>query len=361
MTKRETNILKGIGIILMYFHHLFYLKDNYISYNIDFGVLGESRTVIISQMCKVCVAVFVFASSYGITKSLNSRYNESTQVSYSNYCVERYLKLMSGFWFIWLVAQLTSCIGDRYKIYGQDIILRIKYTVIDFFGSANALGTPSLNATWWYMPFAILLIFIMPCIWMVVKKIGIGSLIIALFLPVYMGTNISNSINFYMFTIVLGILLAENNVLENIKEKITFSIPKTMGVSIILVFVLLLLLYMRYKAVSVVVVALYDGLFTLVLCFFSMNISIIPVVGKALEFIGVHSMNMFLTHTFIKAYYFQDFSYQWKYPWLILLVLLVDTLIISVIIEWIKKSIGYNKLTQRVVNKSKVMIEKVRG
>ena len=29
MTIKETNILKGFGIILMYFHHLFYLKENY--------------------------------------------------------------------------------------------------------------------------------------------------------------------------------------------------------------------------------------------------------------------------------------------------------------------------------------------
>ena len=72
--------------------------------------------MIYSLMCKVCVAIFVFATAYGVTKSLNTCYvtRDMSFIDISKYSMIRYFKLMTGFWFI---AQTTSFIGDRYKIY----------------------------------------------------------------------------------------------------------------------------------------------------------------------------------------------------------------------------------------------------
>ena len=65
---------------------------------------------------------------------------------------------------------------------------------------------------------------------------------------------------------------------------------------------------------------------------------------KVLEFIGVHSFNIFLFHTFIYYYYFPTFIYGFGNPVLIFAVLLGVCLLISVGIEKLKEVIGFNKI-----------------
>ena len=65
---------------------------------------------------------------------------------------------------------------------------------------------------------------------------------------------------------------------------------------------------------------------------------------SGLEFLGKHSLNMFLMHTFIRHYWYHDFIYSFKYAWIDTLVLIVITVILSMIIEWLKDITGYHKL-----------------
>lgn len=54
----DTNALKGIALILLLCHHLFYIQDG--SYN-DILVFGKYPLVQeFGLACKVCVAIFVF-------------------------------------------------------------------------------------------------------------------------------------------------------------------------------------------------------------------------------------------------------------------------------------------------------------
>lgn len=60
----DTNALKGIALILLLCHHLFYIQDG--SYN-DILVFGKYPLVQeFGLACKVCVAIFVFLSGYGL-------------------------------------------------------------------------------------------------------------------------------------------------------------------------------------------------------------------------------------------------------------------------------------------------------
>ena len=76
----------------------------------------------------------------------------------------------------------------------------------------------------------------------------------------------------------------------------------------------------------------------------------VPLVSKVLEFAGKHSMNIFLTHTFIYYYFYDDFIYSFHYSVLIFTVLLLLSLGVSIGIGVIKKVTGYNKLTQWMIN-----------
>lgn len=71
-------------------------------------------------------------------------------------------------------------------------------------------------------------------------------------------------------------------------------------------------------------------------------------IRKMLIYLGKHSMNIFLTHTFIRYYYLSDFIYSFKHFILINLVLLILSLILSILIEYLKKIIGYEVLIKKL-------------
>lgn len=56
-----------------------------------------------------------------------------------------------------------------------------------------------------------------------------------------------------------------------------------------------------------------------------------------MSFLGKHSMNIFLFHTFIFVFWFQDFIYCSRNPIVIFFTLLFICIPISMLLEWIKK------------------------
>lgn len=84
---------------------------------------------------------------------------------------------------------------------------------------------------------------------------------------------------------------------------------------------------------------------------------LVPIVIKKIikravffPFLGEHSINIYLVHTFIYYYFFSDFIYSFKYPALIFLVLLILTLCISIALEELKKRTGYVNLVRKLLD-----------
>lgn len=74
MQKRESNIAKGLAVIFMYLHHLFGIEKKWGGeYQIQTIVFSEPQMMQISAALKICVAIFVFITAYGICRSLSSR------------------------------------------------------------------------------------------------------------------------------------------------------------------------------------------------------------------------------------------------------------------------------------------------
>lgn len=90
--------------------------------------------------------------------------------------------------------------------------------------------------------------------------------------------------------------------------------------------------------------------FEIILLFKSLNIKH-PKIVTTLSFIGSHSMNIFMFHTFIYYYYFEDFIYYTRNPLLIFITLLVVCLILSMGIEYLKKKLHFAQCQQKIINK----------
>lgn len=344
MTKKESNICKGIAIIMMFVHHLFYDRDRYAGVNVVFWG-GEELTLIIAQLCKVCVAVFVFLSAYGMTKTFNRN-------NVSKFCIRRYIKLIFLFWFAYLVSVLSTFIFDGRTLaeaYGNDGAVSMNYLITDMMGTAQMFGFPTLNPTWWYISFAILLIFLYPVFYYAYEKMGKAVLILAVFFPSLIQLNqdlsMRGTVSWYCLGIVLGIASAEECWFEKIRTSKNVKIISTLSI-----FAVPVLFYIRYLRLCRAFII--DNILAFAICLF-VTLIIGKIIGlrDVLGFLGMHSANMFLLHTFIFKYYFHDFIYSNGWAFVILLRLIIATLLISLVLEFIKKLIGYKKLENMLLEK----------
>jgi hypothetical protein len=328
-TKIDTNICKGIAIVMMYIHHLFYSSTTPGMDRVYFWLLTEDELIFFAKACKICVAIFVFLSGYDTYVSM-MRKQELDLVSYAK---RRYFSMMTGFWIIFADVQLLSYFTSRTResVYGESFILRCWYTLIDGLGLAHAFGTPTYNATWWYMSYAVLLVFLLPILILASKKIGFLVLPIAVLLPRMASFDMGSTFFRYLLPLLFGIICAQYQCFERIDQ----VLKKSWGLKIICCAILVLfigggMIFIRKIGYT----SLMEAPVTLAICLLVyLYLSKIPLLSKILSVFGEYSLYMFLTHTFVKAYFFREFTYSFRYPLLILLVLLLDTLVLAILIR----------------------------
>ena len=155
MGKRESNIVKGIGIIMMLAFHLFYdLGTVYRRGGAGISCLPftlHELSLLVAPL-KACVALFVLVTAYGTYVQLEHR-GISGGRECSAYIVEHLVKLLAGFWVVFGLAAVVSlaipshCIFEAYP--ADNRAQALSYFLVDLFGLARLFGTPTFNATWW--------------------------------------------------------------------------------------------------------------------------------------------------------------------------------------------------------------------
>lgn len=208
---RETNISKGVACILLLFHHLFYHSSRYDMYYHILGIDNPPLIAKIAIMSKVCVAIFVILSGYGLAKSF-----EKASCSSAYFTYKHIVKLLCQYWFVFIIfVPLGFFLGKNpVEIYGTGV-KGITVFVIDFMGLANIFGTRTMNATWWYMGLIIILYMLFPIFHMTVKRYSYPALVGA-FLICFFGTVTGrwyHSLFAWILPFVTGIYLAQKGCL----------------------------------------------------------------------------------------------------------------------------------------------------
>lgn len=94
----------------------------------------------------------------------------------------------------------------------------------------------------------------------------------------------------------------------------------------------------RQSGISAVLFEIRDGIIPFFIIYSCYEfVSGIKYLNIVLMFIGKYSMKVFLIHTIIRATYFRKFIYGFKYAPLIVIVLLAISLVVAVLVEWIKQ------------------------
>ena len=204
------------------------------------------------------------------------------------------------------------------------------------------------------MSLAIGIILLFPLILKLYKKFDILLVVAYPFFFRVLNFEVNDTTRWY-YAAILGVVCADKDLLYKIKkfllkEKDSLSDHflrsfMAMGIKFVMATVLLVfLIVFRQAQVGWRFAVFLNGIVpAYVILFVYVYLSNFKVLKKILVFLGHHSMNMFLTHSFLRAIYLTEFSYSFKYAILDIIVMVIITVIISLTIEGLKHVLKYEK------------------
>lgn len=372
-TKEHTMQMKGIAIIILLFHHCFLNAQRWATvpyeklattkgwgyYPISFAPFSSHTIQYLASFSKICVAMFVFMTGYGMWVSYESQKKKTTM---SNYIKKRMVTLMTGFLIIFVVTEILAIPTGRFiEVYGHDF-RSVVYMIIDALGLAKLLGTPLFCLTWWYMSLAIVLIMIFPFVHSIMEKYQWVVVVASIIVPRACGFGQSTDLFRYLLAYTLGMYFAQHDLLARIKEKFMEQNVAGKLLSLIVSLIgLAVIIKCRQNAwIGWKYLDFWDGFAAM----YMIVISYIYILNgkwivKGLGFLGKHSMNIFLIHSFYRDVFFHEFTYSFYYAWLDYIVLMAISLVTSIEFEWFKKLIRYEKFidwVKRLVTKEGVTV-----
>ena len=372
-TKEHTMQMKGIAIIILLFHHCFLNAQRWATvpyeklattkrwgyYPISFAPFSSHTIQYLASFSKICVAMFVFMTGYGMWVSYESQKKKTTM---SNYIKKRMVTLMTGFLIIFVVTEILAIPTGRFiEVYGHDF-RSVVYMIIDALGLAKLLGTPLFCLTWWYMSLAIVLIMIFPFVHSIMEKYQWVVVVASIIVPRACGFGQSTDLFRYLLAYTLGMYFAQHDLLARIKEKFMEQNVAGKLLSLIVSLIgLAVIIKCRQNAwIGWKYLDFWDG-FAAMYVIVNSYIYILngKWIVKGLGFLGKHSMNIFLIHSFYRDVFFHKFTYSFYYAWLDYIVLMAISLVTSIVLEWFKKLIRYEKFIEwvkRLVTKEGVTV-----
>ena len=199
-TKKQTNILKGIAVLLLLIHHSWApLKTE------TMPVYGEAIKTMTS-MGKLSVAIFAILSGYGMFKSA-----EKKDRSVWEGVLAHILKVYTVFWLTGglLAALVSASNGGLSVLYGR---MPVYHLLLDLLALSHIARTPMLANSWWYVTAALLYYCFFPFLYGGIAKLKKGNYILwllsAMWLMLHPGTN---TILVYGIFFVMGMILAERD------------------------------------------------------------------------------------------------------------------------------------------------------
>ena len=343
ITKAETDIIKCIAIGATLCHHLFLNHREYGQLPFRFALIG-----------KICVSLFVFLSGYGMAIKFQKIWDVDSikdKLTYTmKFFIGRLTKFYLNYWAIFIIfVPLGIFVFNRHlsDAYGTEQLIWV-CLIKDLLGLQ---GVESYNATWWFNRLIISLWIFFPILYWLMK-----SRVISPWLLVLLYFNPGYYLNFlkffapglptYSVPFALGILVAiRGNEINKFLNK--FNPYTIISLAIPITF---LFLYMRNIAVTPYFIGIKVDPFAVI----SISLSVICVrriTGinfSAMAYVGTHSANMYLQHTFILGYFFPTLIYGIKNSLLIFVTLFSTSLFLSVVTESLKRRIGFYKLLDKI-------------
>lgn len=298
LTRQDTSAMKGIAILAMLCHHMYGFPpqwaEPYTGVLAWLGILG-----------KVCVALFLFCSGYG----LSAQYESKSIVENVKFISKRLFKFYINYWVIFLIfVPITIFFFDRSlsMAYGDHVNIP-KRLIFDLLGMQEL---SSYNVTWWFNKLIITLYLLFPLLYRLTRlKPWIAAIVgfIIMQIAIYY-TDAPVSVLIWQYPFILGIVW---KLYENKGTQVQEWLEGHRMVSIC-VSVLLLIVTVIIRMYPIIPYCNGIGIDGFVSCAIALCVITIlrnfPHIMSVFAFLGKHSINIYLIHTF-----FNDF---WHLSWL---------------------------------------------
>lgn len=351
LKKEDSAALKGLAVLLLIFHHCYRLADRIERYQVDLCGLTTEQLVAIAECCKICVAIFAFVSGYGLMYGYSAKMKNKEKYAVSEWISGHLLSTMSGFWFTAAVSYLIYFglgLKDPSK-WGETFYERGFAVFADILGISRLLETESLNGAWWYMSAAFVFIILLPLLDGTIEKFGgIFCIAVIFLLPRILGIGFQGGSKPYSFLLIFvaGMLCCKYNFFQKLHEyrrkKLKFiCLSALLCAGFFLYHKIDLKIFWEFRYALVP--------FLLILFCVEYLFRITPV-SLFLQYLGKHSMNIWLVHTFVRDS-LGKYVFALEKFWLIPVAVLVISLGISYCLDFLKKITGYQKLIRLLKKK----------
>lgn len=324
-SKDNTFALKGVAILFMVFAHLF----NRLEFcDISSPVLYIKGEPLIHYMIFAMnpVDFFMALSGYGL-------YYTYSQGRRNNF--KRIFKLYVHYW-----ITLVIFVSIGFFVVGSD-----KYpgTFIDIIYNSIGWENSYNHETWFLLPY-VLLTLSSTKIFAVCDKfnpIKVFLFSFCIYIVVRLSSRYSfNLIEFYQlykwidsyltlqFPFILGMLLSKCWNYSAYKKKLSFRINQNYILIFALIILFIAIILLRYKYQSIFY-PFYTVIF--IMCFSLLHR--FSWIDKILMELGKRSTSIWLIHTYFCYYLFQNFIYSFKYPIIIITVLMAISWGCAIVID----------------------------
>lgn len=324
--KNKSKYIKGFAIVLMLIHHLFAFNSrienvNYISI---LSIRGQTIENYIGIFAKICVPIYLFVSGYGLY------YCYKEKVEYKS-ILKRALNILKIYWIIMILFLIIGImIGKR------------EFNFIEFVQNVLTISS-SYNGEWWFLNTYIILLILFPFIKKFVDKVSAKNILFIsigiLGMEIVAGKLLSyNTISSILIlklllnaissqsSFILGCIFCKLNIFGYISYRFKNSIFEN---SIIQILVMFLCIALRGKSYIVDFIMIPIFIYSISICIEKLKLD------NIFKFLGEHSTNIWLTHSFFCYHYFQKLTFMPKLSLLIILWLIMLSLISSFVVNFI--------------------------
>lgn len=333
--KNKSNYIKGFAIVLMIIHHLFAFENRienveYISIIPNLYPTIESRIGIFSR---ICVPIYLFISGYGLYYS----YKNKDNVEYKS-ILNRIWNLLKVYWIILIIFLIIGLVTNK-RVFNFNEFINNMLTL-----------SASYNGEWWFLNTYIIMLLLFPIIKKIIDTSSKNKLF---FIPILT----------LSLEIICGKLLSyeaiySTRILKLVLQAMAYQLPFIMG-CIIAKLDIFNIFYKIFNKTIYNNIFIHIGIITIY--FFIremttiMDFIMVPIIIYSLSiiieklkldviftYLGKHSTNLWLIHSFFCYYYFQQLIFKPKFSLFILIWIIIICLITSNLINII-----YNKLYKK--------------
>ena len=320
VSRFETNMLKGVAIIMMLWLHLF-LKESDMGNYTDLNLAnGEPLAYFLTRLCTP-VSFFLILSGYGLTYLYyNNRLSPQTQLS-------RLLKLYIHYWWVLLVFVPIGMFVKPGRYPGT--ITDVVFNLLSWRHNYNF-------ETWFLLPYALISLSAL-YILKVVDKIGLKWAVAITFILYLASSYLFSRYGTFVYSqLAIALLVEYTQFLFSIVLGVVLFRSKSLKLGVRGLFVYVVLLFLLILRCLLPTAAL-DPIYSFLVILIALRLPMPSIAKRILSYLGDYSMIVWLSHTFFCYYLFHDFIYGFKYPLAILIVLMVISLVVGIVIRYLAK------------------------